>query len=187
MILTIGLSAAVMLGIAGNAEEFLPELSSDAAWARMPKPEEGGGQPLPSWARMMAGELPKTTAAFLQLDYAQSGAKRCPIEPGPPPRCAGSPPTPIAATMPRLCRGRREAGRRRRGRDRRPRPGGSPGWPEGDRKALQFARKMTLASDTVTDEEFAALAKAFGDRKAASMVLLMAFANYQDRLLLCSV
>jgi alkylhydroperoxidase family enzyme len=37
----------------------------------------------------------------------------------------------------------------------------------------------------VTDDEFAALVKEYGAEKTAAMVLLMAYANFQDRLLLC--
>src|SRR4029078_8964889 len=59
------------------------------------------------------------------------------------------------------------------------------GWPAADRAALEFARKMNVASATVTDAEFAQLARSFGDRQAAAMVLLLAYANFQDRLLLC--
>jgi hypothetical protein len=44
---------------------------------------------------------------------------------------------------------------------------------------------MTLDSDSVTDDEFARLVAGFGERAAASMVLLLAHANFQDRLLIC--
>src|SRR5262249_32978658 len=62
---------------------------------------------------------------------------------------------------------------------------GYPGWSEADRSALEFARKMTVASDLVTDDEFATLVQHFGETRAASMVLLLAYANLQDRVLLC--
>ncbi len=41
---------------------------------------KGGGQPLPVWARMLAGDLPRSTAAFLQLDLAQR--TKSPVDPG---------------------------------------------------------------------------------------------------------
>src|SRR5205807_2379593 len=47
-----------------------------------------------------------------------------------------------------------------------------------------FARKLTLAADTVTDEEVAHLMAAYGESKVAAMVLLLAHANFQDRLIL---
>jgi len=46
-------------------------LSNQEAWNLMPPALEGTGQQLPAWARTMVGRMPKTTAAFLQLDYAQ--------------------------------------------------------------------------------------------------------------------
>jgi hypothetical protein len=44
---------------------------------------------------------------------------------------------------------------------------------------------MTVDSDSVTDDEFAVLVRNFGENRAASMVLLLAYANFQDRVLLC--
>ncbi len=60
-----------------------------------------------------------------------------------------------------------------------------PGWSAGDRAALNFAQKMTVDSDSVTDAEFAKLVEQFGEKQAAAMVLLTAYANFQDRALLC--
>ena len=44
---------------------------------------------------------------------------------------------------------------------------------------------MTVESSKVTDGEFAALVEHFGEKKTAAMVLLLAYANFQDRLLIC--
>ena len=57
--------------------------------------------------------------------------------------------------------------------------------PPAVKAALEFARKMTVDSAGVTDGEFAALVQEYGEKKTAAMVLLMAYANFQDRLLLC--
>ena len=46
-------------------------------------------------------------------------------------------------------------------------------WSDAERAALEFARKMTIESTKVSDAEFAALAKSFGEKKAAAMVLLI--------------
>ncbi len=43
---------------------------------------------------------------------------------------------------------------------------------------------MTLEADKVTDDEVAFLKSAYGEEKLAAMVLLLANANFQDRLLL---
>ena len=150
----------------------------------MPKAEKGGGQPLPSWARMLAGDLPRSTAAFLQLDLAQR--TKSPVDPklraamrwvaAHANRCAYA--EAYAAADARRA-GLDDARLDALGRE------GYPGWSDAERAALNFARKMTVDSDSVTDDEFAALVKDFGEKQAASMVLLLAYANFQDRVLLC--
>ena len=44
--------------------------SSETCWETMPQSADGAKPPLPSWIRMVAREMPKTAAAFLELDYA---------------------------------------------------------------------------------------------------------------------
>jgi alkylhydroperoxidase family enzyme len=62
---------------------------------------------------------------------------------------------------------------------------GASGETPQEQAALDFARKMTLAAYTVTDQEVAELSKDFFEEKTVvAMVLQMAFANFQDRLLL---
>jgi hypothetical protein len=56
------------------------------------------------------------------------------------------------------------------------------GLPEAERAALRFARKLTLTADTVTDAEVARLMELHGDKQVVAMVLLLAYANFQDRL-----
>src|SRR5262249_48816988 len=61
---------------------------------------------------------------------------------------------------------------------------GAGTWPEAERDALGFARKMTLAAATVTDAEVKRLRECYGDVAVVAMVQLLAYANFQDRLLL---
>ncbi len=159
-------------------------LSNEDAWKRLPRAVKGEGQPLPVWARMLAADLPRSTAAFLQLDLAQR--TKSPVDPGlraamrwvaaHANRCAYAEAYAIADA--------RRAGVDAAKIDALGREG-YPGWSEAERAALDFARKMTVESDSVTDAEFARLVKDFGERRAASMVLLMAYANFQDRILTC--
>jgi hypothetical protein len=58
------------------------------------------------------------------------------------------------------------------------------GIPPSEAAALAFARKLTLTADQVTDQEVARLTADFGPAKVTAMVLLLAYANFQDRLLL---
>jgi len=175
--------AGAVVGSSESPGTQVPLLSDAEAWERLPRATKGAGQPLPSWVRMLAGELPRTTAALLQLDWAQR--TQSPV----PPRlraamrwvsaranhCAYAEAY-AAADAPRDMVD--DAKFRALGLD------GQPGWSAGERTALEFARKMTVDSDSVTDAEFSELVQHFGEKQAASMVLLMAYSNFQDRLLL---
>ena len=159
-------------------------LSNEEAWKRLPRAVTGEGRPLPVWSRMLAGELPRSTAAFLQLDLAQR--TKSPVDPrlraamrwvaAHADRCAYAE---AYAAADALRAGVDDAKIAALSRE------GYPGWSDAERAALDFARKMTLDSDSVTDAEFARLVKDFGDRRVASMVLLMAYSNFQDRILIC--
>ena len=56
--------------------------------------------------------------------------------------------------------------------------------PEPERAALEFARQMTMDASKITDDEVARLLAWYGEQKVVAMVLLLAHANFQDRLLL---
>jgi alkylhydroperoxidase family enzyme len=167
-----------------EATSLAPALSDEEAWKRLPPTEKGGGQPLPIWARMLAGPLPRTTAAMLQVDFAHRTSS--PLDPRLRARmrwvaahenkCAYS--EAYAAEDARragLSTDALEALRR----------GDESSLPAAEKAALQFARKMTRDSASVSDAEFAFLVKEFGERKTAAMVLLMAWSNFHDRLLNC--
>ncbi len=158
--------------------------SNEKAWQALPQPLVGKGMPLPTWARMLATRLPLSTATLLELDWAQR--TQSPVA------------TELRAAMryvvakANACEYAQQAALL----DLRT-TGASPsqcdslvngtfdGWSNEQRDALTFARKMSIASSTVSNEEFANLVKAFGEKQTASMVLLAAYANMQDRLLLC--
>lgn len=180
-VLLILLMAAV--GQAKDQEARVPMLSNKEAWDRLPAAVEGAGQPLPSWARILVAEFPRAAAAWLQLDTAHR--TKSPIPPG---LRAGMRWVAAYANRCAYAEAYALADARRVGVTDEKLAGlakeGYPGWSEGEQAALRFARKMTLDSDDVTDDEFAALVKHFGERQAASMVLLMAQANMQDRFLL---
>lgn len=167
---------------AGDGPRF-PVLSNAEAWQRLPAPVKGNNEPLPTWARMLAAELPRATAAFLELDLAQR--TKSPVEPGlraamrwvaaEANHCTYAQATAAAdAVRVGVPAGKLEGLKSE----------GYPGWSPQEKAALAFARKMSVDSDSVTDAEFAELVTLFGDRQAASMVLMMAYANFQDRFLL---
>ena len=174
---------AAALGQAKEQESRVPMLSNQEAWERLPPAAEGSGRPLPSWARILVNELPRSTAAWLHLDTAHR--TKSPLPPGlragmrwvaaHANRCAYAEAYALADARREGVTEERIAGLAKNG---------YPGWTTAEQAALNFARKMTLDSDGVTDDEFATLVKDFGERQAGSMVLLMAHANMQDRFLL---
>jgi hypothetical protein len=59
-----------------------------------------------------------------------------------------------------------------------------PALPEAEKQALRFARQMTIDAGEVSDADVARLISQYGEDKVVAMVLLLAHANFQDRLLL---
>jgi alkylhydroperoxidase family enzyme len=159
-----------------------PILSNADTWKSLPAVDKGAGQPLPLWARVLAATLPNTTAAMLELDSIQR--TRSPLNPqlrakmrwvaARANRCAYS----LAYARADLLRaGLDESGIRALEK------GELQSLPA-ERAALTFAQKMTEAANTVTDAEVAQLMGQYGNNQVVAMVLLLAYANFQDRLLL---
>jgi alkylhydroperoxidase family enzyme len=159
-------------------------MSHEESWKVLPNAIEGSGQPLPTWARMLAREMPRTAAAFLELDLAQR--TQSPIDPklraamrwiaARDNHCEYAQATAKADGL--RAGATEELWKSLASKD-------ISLWNEKEKAALDFAHAMTVDSDGVTDEAFRDLVEKFGERQVASMVLLMAYANFQDRLLLC--
>jgi alkylhydroperoxidase family enzyme len=160
----------------------IPVLGQIATWKKLPTAEKGQGQSLPVWARVVARSLPRTAAAMLELDYLHR--VKNPLDPQLRAKirwvaahtngCAYAEAT-AAADL------------RRAGADDAALKALSGDWanlPVAERAALTFARKMSQAADTVTDAEMAQLMGQYGNEKMVAMVQLLAYANFQDRLLL---
>lgn len=137
---------------------------------------------LPAWARVLARTLPRTTAAMLDLDYKHR---------------ARSPLDPILRGKVRWIAARSnhsayaeavaEADLRRAGltdAGMQSLRGDHSDLPALERDTLEFARKMTENAAEVTDSEVARLSSAYGEEKLTALVLLLAYSNFQDRLLL---
>jgi hypothetical protein len=58
------------------------------------------------------------------------------------------------------------------------------GWLDVEKDALGFAYQMTVDASAVTDDQVARLIARYGEANVVAMVLLLAYANFQDRLLL---
>jgi alkylhydroperoxidase family enzyme len=168
---------------AGQRPPLFAPLSDDDAWKALPPVESGGEGVLPSWARLLARSLPRTTAALLRLDLAHR--TRSPLDPK------------LRAAIRWIVAAANGSPYGKALADFDARRAGLPGaklaaleiadltaFSREEQEALEFARKMTVESSKITDEEFASLVRAFGENQVAAMVLLTAYANFQDRLLL---
>jgi alkylhydroperoxidase family enzyme len=181
--LTIAAAAGTGQSPANDTRSF-PLLSDEESWRSLGSVVQGPRQPLPSWARALAGLVPRTTGAMLALDFAHRA--RSPLDPklraalrwvaASANHCAYSQAYAVFDAE-RAGAGRREIEDLRRGVV----SGRSPA----EQAALEFARKMTVDSAGITDAEFASLVHAYGERQTAAIVLHTGYANFQDRLLLC--
>jgi alkylhydroperoxidase family enzyme len=184
--------AAAWAGLAPAAEDprpapqaRVPLIDNAEAWARLPvvRDAEAPPPPLPHWALALASSLPRTTAAMLDLDHAHRA--RSPIDPALRARMRW-----VAAEANRspYALATAEADLRRTGADDAAiaalRAGDDSALTEIERAALDFARTMTRDAAAVTDDEVARLMDAYGPPQVVAMVQLLAYANFQDRLLL---
>jgi alkylhydroperoxidase family enzyme len=157
-------------------------LSDEECWKRMPPATSGGSGPLPSWAKAVAVHLPRTAAAMLELDLAQR--TKSPLDPA------------LRAKMRWVVAHANQCDDseayalvdlKRAGGDNAEigsLTGDPSGWAAADREPLEFARLLTVAAPTIEDALFARLRERYGDRGVAAMVLLAAYGNFQDRIVL---
>jgi alkylhydroperoxidase family enzyme len=140
-----------------------------------------GSDHLPDWALSLAKPLPKTTASMLQLDYVHRAKN--PLGP----ELAGKLHW-IAADAIGCDYARRyaEADLNRAGvkADEIKKLAAIKKLPAREQAALAFARKMTTAAYTVTDEEVAHLVAEFGTDQVVAMVHTLAWANFRNRIIL---
>jgi len=157
-------------------------LNNSEAWDRLPEVDQGHGAVLPLWARALANSLPRTTAAMLELDWLHRSKSSL------DPKLRGM----MRWTVARANRCEYSMGQaildlHRAGLDQSQIEAFDDKEPKrstADQEAIEFALKLTVAADSVTDEEVARLLERYGDKDVVAMVLLVAYANFQDRLLL---
>lgn len=156
-------------------------LSSAEAWKRLPPAETGAGEPLPAWACAFAQTLPQTTAAMLELDYlVRTTPQFSPLERG----------------LIRLAAARvnhsdyggnyAELELFQAGLDDTARVdlahGKTSMLSEPHRLLFEFAAQLARAGREITDEQYRALNAHYDDEKMVGIVLLTAYASFQDRL-----
>jgi alkylhydroperoxidase family enzyme len=160
------------------------ELSASSGadpWTALPATVSGGNQPLPTWACTLAPLLPKTTAAMLELDRTQRTSS-----PLPPRLRARMRWVAANANRSRYGMAYAEADLLQSGAtsfDLARLRTNSEDWPPEDRPALSFARRLTVEAYKLLDEDLLKLRTIYGDANVVAMVQLIAYANFQDRLL----
>lgn len=167
----------------GSADaDGAPSISDAAVWELLPRPVRGRDLPLPNWAKAVAIELPRTAAALLELDHAHR--KQSPLEPRLRAKiryviadangCEYAKRTALF-DLRGAGAGEEEVARLLDGAD---------AWEPAEQDALLFARQHSLDAAAIDDALFERLRERYGERGAAAIVLLGAYGNFQDRLLL---
>lgn len=167
---------------AARAESPFAPLGNEACWTCLPARKSGEKGVLPLWARMLARSLPQTTAAMLELDYLHRTGDALPAEIRGTVRWA-------AARALRCSYGEAVALADLRAAGAREDLIGTltadpPAWPEDVRSAMAFAFTLTRAGHEVSDAQVAELIGRYGEKQVVAMALLVAYANFQDRLAL---
>lgn len=153
-----------------------PAAGLDDAWSRLPR----HNPPLPAWALSLVKPLPRTTGAMLELDHLHRAEN--PLGPV------------LAAKLRWLAADAMDCEYARLSALADLRRASAPAeevgrltkdQPAVDEKGLfAFARQMTKAAYSVTDGEFAKLLERFGPEKMTAIVHTLAFANFQNRIIL---
>lgn len=161
---------------------YFPAIDNREAWEKLPRAEKGEGEPLPTWARTMVRALPATTAAMLELDYLHrvenpldarvrakmrwtaAHANRCPYS--------------EACALDDLKRAGLDEQALKSFQSGKDQP------TDKERKALVFARQMMTEAYRITDDEVTDLIKLYGEKHVVAMVLMLAHASFQDRIIL---
>lgn len=166
--------------MAADPSPRLPVLENTDAWKRLPGAPEAA-QPLPAWARALAGWQPITTARMLELDtlhrtgerldgrfraivrWSAADANRCEYTKAMAAadfdRVAG-----YAADLPTVMKKVDDL-------------------PEPDRLGAAFARHMMRNAAGVTDAEVKRLIELLGEERMMALVALVAHASFQDRVI----
>lgn len=167
--------------MAADPTTRLPLLSNDDAWKKLPDPPKAT-EPLPVWARALAGWQPITTARMLELDalhrtgdrldgrlravarWSAADANRCEyakaMAAADYDRSAGHP-----SDLSELMKVPEKL-------------------PETDRLVAKFARDMMTNAAGVKDSEVKLLIALLGDERMVALVALVAHASFQDRVFL---
>ena len=159
-----------------------PVLSNEAAWAKLPVAESGTGGALPGWARITVTTLPRTTAIILELEDLHR--TKSPLDPKlrAMARWVVADANRCKVTMDQAIADLKRVGGT--DEDVAALKGDRTPLPTESQRVLDLVRALTRAAYKVSDDQMAAVRKDLGDKKLVPLVQLVAFGNFQDRLLL---
>jgi alkylhydroperoxidase family enzyme len=134
--------------------------------------------PLPEWAKVLSGPLPKTTARMIELDYLHR--EKNPLGAVMAARIRGVVATALGSTygdQTALADLRRAGlGDKELFKD--------VNFTPAELAAFSFAKKLTEEGHAITDSEFAELLKYYGPEKVTAIIHTVAYANFHNRILL---
>ncbi len=157
-------------------------ISDQQAWQILPEVREGKQSRLPNWVKAVALQMPRTAAAMLELDLAQR--TQGPLDAALKARLRW-----VISHANRCAYGEAEAkGDLQRADRSSPDPeqvlADPTQWPSDQADAFQFVRLLSTEAPNIPDKLFESLRDKYGERGVAAIVLLTAYANFHDRLLL---
>jgi alkylhydroperoxidase family enzyme len=161
---------------------FGAPLTNEECWRRLPPATEGAGQPLPVWIHALAVTSPKLAAAMIDLDYAQRAESTLPPKLRAKLRW-------IAAHANRCeyAKSYARADYLRAGgqaEDIDDLVGQLDTLPEAESLALKLVRQLVESAYTVSDSQVTRLVELYGEKQVVGIVLVAAYASFQDRLFL---
>ena len=176
----------LLAGPAARAESRprLPVLPNPEAWKRLPGAPEAV-QPLPAWARMLAGPMPLTTARMLELDALHRSGDRLDARLRGLVRWAAADANGCAYSKSVAAADLRRAGVDESELETLAKH--PERLPQLERAACAFARKMMREAHAVTDAEVKQLIDLAGEQRVVALVALLAHASFQDHLFLALV
>lgn len=159
----------------------IPVLTSAEAWKFLPPATIGSGEPLPIWACALAETLPQTTAAMLELDYLyRTTPQFSPLERGlirlAVARVNHSDYGWNYAEQDLFKAGLNDIDRGDLGH------GKTAVLSEQHRLLFEFVTQLARAGRDISDEQFEKLHTLYDDEHMVGIVLLTAYASFQDRL-----
>lgn len=179
VLLPLVLQATLELPARAESKPRLPLLPNGEAWKRLPGAPRAA-EPLPAWARLLAGRLPTTTARMLELDAMHRTGDRLDARLRALVRWAAADANGCAYSKAVALADLRRAG----GSEADLPVPDAERLPALDRAAVRFARKMMREAHAVTDAEFKHLLELAGEARVVALVALLAHASFQDRVLL---